>query len=124
MLEAAMLFFGGVIAHKFASYIFDMAKRVAYFNNIIFTSLRMLKYIDETMAAGFDAKYELISEEKLAEEKEKDEKIIEFWRSVSIINLHNSVPPRFRTVLKFKDWREAMRLLDRAQNKADKQASI
>ncbi len=128
MLTAAILFFGGVFAHKFASYIFNLAKRISYYNNAIFTSLRMIKYVDETIQAGLEGKYSLLlesnaTEEELEKEKEKDQKVVEFWRSISIINLVGSVPPRYRTVLKFKNWPQAMRILDKAQIAADKQVS-
>jgi len=129
MLAAAILFFSGVCAHILAGYIFDLTKRVAYYNNAIFTSLRMMKYVDDTIQAGLTGKYSLLSdaglpEEKFEEEKEKDRKLVEFWREISIINIVASVPKKYRAVFKFKNWYQAMRVLDKAQVAADKQASI
>jgi hypothetical protein len=89
----------------------------------------MIKYVDETIQVGLVGKYSLLSdadtsEEKLEEEKEKDRKVVEFWREVSIINLVGSVPKKYRAVLKFKNWYQAMRVLDNAQDAAEKQVSI
>tara|TARA_R100000315_G_C5181204_1_gene105091 strand:+ start:400 stop:789 length:390 start_codon:yes stop_codon:yes gene_type:complete len=128
MLTAAILFFGGVIAHKFASYIFDLSKRISYYNNAIFSSLRMMKYVDDTIRAALAGKYALMSEggmsdEQVEKEKEKDEKVVEFWRNISIVNLVGSVPKKYRAVLKFKNWNQAMRILDKAVEAAAKQES-
>ena len=128
MLTAAMLFFSGVISHKFASYLFDLAKRISYYNNAIFSSLRMMKYVDDTINAALVGKYSLMlegetSEEKIEEEKEKDRKVVEFWREISVVNLVGSVPKKYRAVLKFKNWHQAMRILDKAVNAAEKQES-
>ena len=128
MLTAAILFFGGVFAHKFASYLFDVAKRTSYYNNAIFSSLRMMKYVDDTISAALVGKYTLMSEggisdKKIEEEKEKDENVIEFWREISVVNLITSVPKKYRAVLKFKNWHQAMRILDKAVAAAEKQVS-
>ena len=129
MLTAAILFFGGALAHKFASYIFDLTKRISYYNNAIFSSLRMMKYVDDTINAALVGKYSLMSEagtteEKVEEEKEKDKKVVEFWRNITIINLTASIPKKYRAVLKFKNWQQAMRILDKAVKAAEKQVSI
>jgi hypothetical protein len=128
MLTAAILFFSGVIAHKFASYIFDLSKRLSYYNNVIFSSLRMMKYVDDTISAALVGKYDLMSEggmseEQVEKEKDKDKKVVEFWRNISVINLVGSVPKKYRAVLKFKDWHQAMRILDKAVQAAEKQVS-
>ena len=128
MLTAAILFFGGVIAHKFASYIFDLSKRLSYYNEAIFSSLRMMKYVDDTISAALAGKYDLMlkggmSEDQVEEEKERDKKVVDFWRNISVINLTGSVPKKYRAVLKFKDWRQAMRILDKAVQAAEKQVS-
>jgi len=129
MLTAAILFFSGVLAHKFASYIFDLTKRISYYNNAIFSSLRMMKYVDDTINAALVGKYTLMleaktSEEEIEEEREKDRKVVEFWRQITIVNLVASIPKKYRVVLKFKNWHQAMRILDKAVSAAEKQVSI
>ena len=87
-----------------------------------------MKYVDDTIRAALVGKYALMSEgglsdEQVEKEKEKDEKVVEFWRNISIINLAGSIPKKYRAVLKFKDWRQAMRILDKAVQAAEKQVS-
>jgi len=114
MLNSGIWFLTGAVCYVFLQKILNTAKTVYILQESIDSSLRMLDGADSAMGEAIKFKKDVINKEKKPEAKEDIEKlkeVREVWRALSIIRLINSVPERYRIILKFDNWRQAMRLI-------------
>ena len=53
------------------------------------------------------------SEDQIREFDKVDERYLTNWKNSVILSLVKRAPPHFRSFLPFRDWREAMRFMER-----------
>ena len=53
------------------------------------------------------------TEEQIQEFKKVDERYLTNWKNSVILSLVKRSPPHFRSLLPFKDWREAMQFMEK-----------
>jgi hypothetical protein len=113
---AAFLFGAGILAHKLGSYLFLYSKRILFFNSTAFAGLRIFKFVSDSIEEINKIKYtdmekQEIDKDRIEEEKEQDESVLNFWRSIAIVGIKEMLPSNMRSMLRFNTWEEAMRLL-------------
>jgi hypothetical protein len=113
---ALFLFFGGVLSQRLGTYLFLYSKKILFYNDCAFAGLRMFKFVSDSVQEMNKIKYadmkkQEISEEKINEEKEADEKMLIVWHDIAITGIKHLLPPKMRSLLRFNNWEEAMRLL-------------
>ena len=113
---ALFLFLAGVLSQRLGSYLLLYSKKILFFNDLAFAGLRMFKFVNDSAEEANKLKYKSmesqdIEKEKIDEEREADEKILQLWREIAIAGIKAMLPPRIRPMLRFNTWEEAMRLL-------------
>ena len=119
---ALFLFLAGVFSHQLGSYLFMEAKKILFFNDVAFGSLRIFKFVVESAEIMHKFKYEEMeknkaSEEEIEKEKEDDRKMLGVWKEVAITGIRQMLPPKMQPLLRFNNWEEAMRLLNNRDKK-------
>ena len=113
---ALFLFLAGVLSQRLGSYLFLYSKKILFFNDTAFAGLRIFKFVNDSAEEANKLKYQSmesrgLEEDKIAEEKEADEKMLELWRNIAVVGIKAMLPARIRPMLRFNTWEEAMRLL-------------
>ena len=113
---ALFLFLAGVFSHQLGNYLFMETKKLLYYNDCAFAGLRIFRFIIEATEMMHNFKYEDmekndLSSQKIEEEKEKDRKMVVLWKEIAITGIREMLPHNMRSMLRFNNWEEAMRLL-------------
>ena len=113
---ALFLFLAGVLSQRLGSYLLLYSRKILFFNDLAFAGLRMFKFVNDSAEEANKLKYKSmesqdIEKEKIDEEREADEKMLQLWREIAIAGIKAMLPPRIRPMLRFNTWEEAMRLL-------------
>ncbi len=119
---ALFLFLAGVFSHQLGSYLFMETKKILFFNDVAFGSLRIFKFVVEASEMMNKYKYEEMEKNKLSEneiekEKDNDRKMLLVWKEVAITGIKQMLPPKMRPLLRFNNWEEAMILLNSRDTK-------
>ena len=119
---ALFLFLAGVFSHQLGSYLFMQTKKILFFNDVAFGSLRIFKFVVEAAEMMHKFKYEemeknKVSEEEIEKEKNNDRKMLRVWKEVAITGIRQMLPPKMQPLLRFNNWEEAMRLLNNRDKK-------
>jgi len=119
---ALFLFLAGVFSHQLGSYLFMETKKILFFNDVAFGSLRIFKFVVEASEMMNKHKYEEMEKNKLSEneiekEKDNDRKMLLVWKEVAITGIKQMLPPKMRPLLRFNNWEEAMILLNSRDTK-------
>ena len=119
---ALFLFLAGALSHKLGSYIFMETKKLLYYNDCAFGGLRIFRFIIEAAEMMHNFKHEDMEKnnlpaQKIEEEKEKDRKMIGVWKEIAITGIREMLPHNMRSMLRFNNWEEAMRLLNNRDKK-------
>tara|TARA_Y100001970_G_scaffold278004_1_gene383060 strand:+ start:275 stop:658 length:384 start_codon:yes stop_codon:yes gene_type:complete len=113
---ALFLFLAGVLSHKVGSYLFFYTKKIVFFNDCAFAGLRMFKFVSDNIEKANELKYaqmkeQEIDEDEITKEREADQQLLDVWHDIAIAGIKHLLPPSLRSMLKFNNWEEAMRLL-------------
>jgi hypothetical protein len=114
MLNSGIWFLIGAICYMFLDKLINTAKAVYILQESIDSGLRVLDGADSAMGEAIKFKKDIVNKEKKPEAKEDIEKLEEtreVWRALSIIRMINSVPEKYRIILKFNNWAQAMKLI-------------
>ena len=97
-------------------------KKILFFNDVAFGSLRIFKFVVEAAEMMHEFKYEemeknKISEKEIEKEKDNDRKMLGVWKEVAITGIRQMLPLKIQPLLRFSTWEEAMRLLNNRDKK-------
>ena len=97
-------------------------KKILFFNDVAFGSLRIFKFVVEAAEMMHKLKYEEMEknktlEEEIEKEKNNDKKMLRVWKEVAISGVKQMLPPKIQPLLRFSTWEEAMRLLNNRDKK-------
>ena len=117
-LNSLIWFFIGVIAHKFMSSLMNLTAASNIFIESLQSSIKLLLYTYSNHLASQEAKYDLLrkngsTELELQDIQKLDETNNGLWKKLVINNIISFCPSIFRNSLKFKNWDEAVKLLER-----------
>ena len=108
MISSGIWFLFGAISYMFLEKLINTGRAIYILQESLDSSLRMLNGADAAMGEAIKFKKENDKDSKGVEEVEE---IREVWRALSIIRVINSVPEKYRTILRFEDWAQAMKLI-------------
>ena len=114
----AMGFCCGIFASVFLARFFEVVHTWRMVKETIVWLLYMCGKIEEDVAFLQEMKNQHMhkaefTKEQIREFKKVDERYLTNWRDSVILSLIKRSPPHFRSLLPFKDWREAMRFMDK-----------
>jgi len=105
--DAAFIFFAGVLAHLWGQRIFDRVRLFNVYKETFIKSFILLKYTAdncERLASNLEG------------ESKQDEAMaaaVQFWKRMSVRTLCESVPGEVSRSLGVRDWKTAMKALER-----------
>tara|TARA_R110000824_G_scaffold341945_1_gene528434 strand:+ start:98 stop:457 length:360 start_codon:yes stop_codon:yes gene_type:complete len=105
--DAVFVFFGGVLAHVWGQRIFDRVRLFNVYKETFVKAFILLKYTAENCESLAS------SIEDEPEHKEAVDAAIKFWKRLSIRTLCESVPGQVSKSLGVKDWKTALKALER-----------
>jgi len=105
--DAAFIFFAGVLAHLWGQRIFDRVRLFNVYKETFVKSFILLKYTADNCESLAS------SVEEAPEHKEAMAAAIQFWKRMSVTTLCESVPGEVSKSLGVKDWKTALKALER-----------
>tara|TARA_Y100000034_G_scaffold126171_1_gene177005 strand:+ start:192 stop:572 length:381 start_codon:yes stop_codon:yes gene_type:complete len=108
----------GVIFYKASSAIFSVGRYSLFAKEVVFHCLTLMGAVVEDLAFIRELKYQQLVKSDLEEEqidfiKQVDEQALNSWKENSISLFKNSFPGPLNSIVKFNNWKEAMRELDK-----------
>jgi len=111
-------FVGGAVTYKVLSYLLAVGTAINIYNATLNGCIVMLKKIDEQKLISLSRHHLEMekngaSEKEIQEQKNIDIKNHYLWREAMINIIIVSCPKTIKSSLTFKDWKSAMKLLDK-----------
>ena len=111
-------FVGGAVTYKVLAYLLAVGTAINIYNATLSGCIVMLKKIDEQKLISLSRHHLEMekngaSEEEIQEQKNIDIKNHYLWRETMINIIIVSCPKTIKSSLTFKDWKSAMKLLDK-----------
>ena len=108
----------GGVSYKFVSAIFAAGQHTLFARKIVFHCLTLMGTVVEDLAFMRELKYLYMSKSNMTEEqiefiKKVDEQTLSNWKEGSIKIFKNSFPGSLGFIVKFNNWQEAMRELNK-----------
>jgi hypothetical protein len=108
----------GAILYKASSVIMSVGRYSLFAKGVVFHCLALMGAVVEDLAFIRELKYQQLVKSDLEEEqinfiKQVDEKALNNWKENSINIFKNSFPGPLGGIVKFSNWKEAMKELDR-----------
>tara|TARA_Y100000034_G_scaffold109576_1_gene140993 strand:- start:81 stop:485 length:405 start_codon:yes stop_codon:yes gene_type:complete len=115
-LFAVMWYVMGIISYKIVTNLLNYGNMINVYNEILISTLLLLKMADENFERGNlflgESSVEAgVQEENVRLEKDNNENILSIWREMVVNSIILTTAPQFRRLIKFKNWNEAMRYL-------------
>jgi len=108
----------GAIFYKASSSIVWAGKYTLFARRVIYHSLFLMASVVEDLAFIRTLKYKELENSDLTEEqisfiKEVDRNALDNWKEAAIGIFHQSFPAPLNTTVKFRTWKEAMKVLEK-----------
>ena len=118
VVEAMLWFFGGIFTYRFISKMLGYGHMINLYKDNLFSVLMLLKIADQNFEKGNDHLYESAAnsgkDEKEANlEHQSNVRVLEVWRNLVIATIVQLTPKGFRGLIKFNNWRQAMKYLEK-----------
>jgi len=117
MLEVFIWYFLGIVSYMLVSKLINYGTALRTYNEVIVSILQLLYVIDKGIEDANNIKYKILedsgtSPEEVDETREKDRLSLDLWKELMIQSLIMMVPPKYRSSVRFKNWRQAVKLLE------------
>jgi hypothetical protein len=117
-LTAIMWAAAGAIFYKASSAIVSAGRYSIFAKGVVFHCLTLMGAVVEDLAFVRQLKYLQLEKSELSEEqidfiKQVDEQALDNWKESSVNIFKNSFPGPLSSIIKFNNWKEAMRELDK-----------
>jgi len=108
----------GAIFYKASSAIISAGRYTIFAKGVVCHCLTLMGTVVEDLAFIQELKYQQLAKSELSEKqidfiKQVDEQTLENWKENSINIFKNSFPGPLSSIVKFANWKEAMKELDR-----------
>ncbi len=119
MFESFLWFAIGAMSYKLVSKLFNYSNVVYNYDVIMVAVLKMLYVLDKEIDSTYEYKYARYLEtnsmdsKAIDEIKQIDKRNTKIWQESVIQYLRIMTPEKIRPSLKFKNWQQAMRLVER-----------
>mgnify|MGYP003114370956 CR=1 FL=1 len=112
----------GIIFYGLAARIVGYSRSSLIIKQVILHCLVLIKAVNDNIYSLNEIKYDVVrrsggDEEEIRLTKEIDQQTLEMWRTNVIINIVNSFPNEFRSVVGFTSWQEAITKLEKFYEK-------
>jgi hypothetical protein len=119
MIFVLMGFMAGVFATVFLTRILEVIHMWRMFHTVLTHMLIMCVSIIEEVSFLNQLKTKAMSEADFSSKQIKDfeevwDKTLTNWQDSAILSIINRAPPRFRAMMPFSNWKEAVRFLEKA----------
>tara|TARA_Y100001973_G_C5175356_1_gene321559 strand:+ start:1347 stop:1727 length:381 start_codon:yes stop_codon:yes gene_type:complete len=117
MLEVFIWYFLGIVSYMLVSKLINYGTALRTYNEVIVSILQLLYVIDKGIEDANNIKYKILedsgtSPEEVDETREEDRLSLDLWKELMIQSLIMMVPPKYRSSVRFKNWRQAVKLLE------------
>jgi len=124
MLEVFIWYLLGIVSYMLVSKLINYGTSLKTYNEVIVSILQVLYVIDKGVEDANNMKYKTLEEtgakpSEVEEHREKDKLSLDLWKELMIQSLIMMVPPKYRSSVRFKNWRQAEKLLE-SQRKQQK----
>ena len=124
MLEVFIWYLLGIVSYMLVSKLINYGTSLKTYNEVIVSILQVLYVIDKGIEDANNMKYKTLEEtgvkpSEVEEHREKDKLSLDLWKELMIQSLIMMVPPKYRSSVRFKNWRQAEKLLE-SQRKQQK----
>ncbi len=116
MLYAIFWYITGIFSYKIVTKVLGLGNATLLFQEALLGSIALLKHANDNFEVASQSAYEgkLESDKDAAlASKESDEQTLTLWRRLAVLNLINLTPKKLRFLITFKDWRGAMKYLNK-----------
>ena len=118
LLNSAIWFFSGAMIHKILNAALQLGRLEKTFRETVIYSLSLLKLSDTNLMSHHELKLKSLEErgvpaDELEKIKDFDLSFLSLWRKNAIESILINCPEVFRRSLKFVNWNQAMRYLDK-----------
>ena len=108
----------GGITYKFAAAVFNAGQQSLFAKKVVYHCLTLVGAVAEDLAFMRELKYLNMNKSDMTDEqiefvKRVDEQTINTWKEGTIRIFKSSFPGNLESVVKFSNWQEAMRELDK-----------
>jgi len=108
----------GAVSYKFISAIFSVGQYSLFAKKVLYHSLTLVGAVVEDVAFMRELKYLQMAKSDMSEEqidfiKKVDEQTLNGWKENSVKIFKNSFPGPLDSIVKFSNWEEAMRALNK-----------
>jgi len=120
MLHSLMWYIFGIFTYRIAAKIFNYSQIYHTLSEMMTYILYMLRlaYKNHEQSCEYQIEYSRkqgASDEEIVLQQKKNSSFLEMWKAMCIANLINSTPQNLRGMLRFKNWDEAMKILEKGE---------
>ena len=110
-----MWFLSGALLYLVLSKLIYVSQAVVFFRDIQLHSLWLLKRLQDDITFMREIKYEVMEDCKLPPDQIKhikaiDSEVLTFWKESIIMKFKDSLPLKYKVIVSFNSWDEAMKL--------------
>ena len=110
-----MWFLSGALLYLVLSKLIYVSQAVVFFRDIQLHSLWLLKRLQDDITFMREIKYEVMEDCKLPPDQIKhikaiDSEVLTFWKESIIMKFKDSLPLKYKGIVSFNSWDEAMKL--------------
>lgn len=104
----------GVFSYRVISGILQFGHLAVLFEEQLHHILKLLDILSKDLDKAYEMKYDVMKDAGLQDEeihliKEKDTKFYKIWREMTIARIITHWPKLYKKLIRFNNWREAMR---------------
>ena len=108
-------FLSGALLYLVLSKLIYVSQAVVFFRDIQLHSLWLLKRLQDDITFMREIKYEVMEDCKLPPDQIKhikaiDSEVLTFWKESIIMKFKDSLPLKYKGIVSFNSWDEAMKL--------------
>ena len=116
-VEAIMWFFGGIFTYRILTKLLNYGYMVNMYKELLFSVLMLLRIADENFIKANKSVRDTAAksgrdENEIELEYESNVKILHVWRNLIVATIVQMTPKNFEGLVQFKNWRQAMKLLE------------
>jgi|TARA_R100001530_G_C4287621_1_gene147189 hypothetical protein len=124
MIFAVLGFCAGLFMSYYLTRLFEIVHMWRVFQETLVRIILMLAFTHENIEFLRELKRKQMDEsgftkKQIQEFEEVDDKTLTNWKNSTIMSLVNTAPPRFRTMMPFVTWEEAMKFANSVLSKKD-----
>ena len=124
MIFAVLGFCAGLFMSYYLTRLMEVVHIWRVFRETLVRIMLMLAFTHENIEFLRELKRKQMDEsgftkKQIRQFEEVDDKTLTNWKNSTIMSLVNTAPPRFRTMMPFTTWEEAMKYADSALSKKD-----